>query len=637
MKKVLLGLGLLILLLLASLIAVPFLFKDKIKVLLDQQIANQVNADVRYQSENVDLTVFRHFPNLTLAIDELAIIGQDTFARDTLAYLPALELNLDIMSVISGNEIKVNSVELQRPFINLIVTKGGKANWDIMKPSAETDTMPATESDMKLALEGWKINEGRIIYTDNTLPFVADLKNVNHSGSGDFEKNVFDMQSKTTAEQFTMKYGGVPYLNKVKLDADVTMGMDLNNAVYTFKENQIKLNDFLMGFAGNIAMPTEDIALDLTFNTKDADFKSLLSLVPGMYADNFEKVKTEGKMSFQGFLKGVSSETSVPGYGVDVQVQDAMFQYPDLPQAARNIAIDMSVKNPDGQDQSLNVDVRKFHLDLGKNPVDATVKIQGLAPMLVDGNVKAKINLEEITKVVPVEGMTLRGLLNVDATAKGTYSETQMPVTQAILALTDGYVKSKDFPAPIEQLTVNGVVNNATGQANDTRINIERFKMLLDGEPLEGRVSVIGLDKSLIDADIKGTLDLTKLTKIFPLEDMTVAGRINADVKANFNMADIEAERYGNVKMSGNTQINNLNFVSKDLPQGMKIAKADMTFNNEQLQVKEMNGSLGKSDFQANGILRNYLGYALEENQSLKGTLSVNSNRFDVNEWMVEE
>ena len=73
--------------------------------------------------------------------------------------------------------------------------------------------------------------------------------------------------------------------------------------------------------------------------------------------------------------------------------------------------------------------------------------------MFLDGNVKANVNLEEMTKVMPIQDLTLRGALAVDASAKGTYSKTQMPVMQAALNLTNGYVKSKDFPAPIEKLS----------------------------------------------------------------------------------------------------------------------------------------------------------------------------------------
>ena len=261
----------------------------------------------------------------------------------------------------------------------------------------------------------------------------------------------------------------------------------------------------------------------------------------------------------------------MPGFGTDLKVTNAMFKYPDLPQAATNINVDMSVDNKDGIVNNTNMEVRQFHLDLGKNPVDAKAVINGLDPMKLDGNLKANIDLNEMTKVFPVEGMTLRGLLKVDANAKGTYSKTQMPVVTANLNLTNGYVKSKDFPAPIENLNALVNVLNTTGNTDDTEIRIENFKMLLEGEPLAGRVYVKGIDKPIFDADVKGTIDLTKMTKIFPLEGMKLTGRIKADIKTKGKMADIEAGKYGNITSSGSMNVNNLTFVSTDLPQGMKV------------------------------------------------------------------
>jgi hypothetical protein len=150
-------------------------------------------------------------------------------------------------------------------------------------------------------------------------------------------------------------------------------------------------------------------------------------------------------------------------------------------------------------------------------------------------------------------------------------------------------------------------------------------------------VLVQGIDKPAFDGQIKGILDLTKLTKIFPLEDMTVSGRINADVAAKGKMSDIEAEKYNNVTANGTMAISNLNFVSKDLPQGIKISSADAVFNNERIQLNNMKGFLGKSDIQASGTVSNYLGYALAENQPLRGNFNLVSNNFNVNEWMVDE
>ncbi|UOR04902.1 AsmA family protein [Hymenobacter aerilatus] len=639
MRKFLIGLLIFVVVLVAALAAAPFLFKDKIQAAFDKQLAAHVAAKVEYDPSKISVSLFRDFPNLALSVENLRIIGQDSFARDTLAYLPALRVGMDLMSVVSGDQIKVKSVVLDEPDISLRVLKSGRANWDIfLSDSAAAAKTDVDTSAVSVAIKGWQINNGHLRYNDQSIPFAMEARHVNHSGSGDFEQNIFDMASQTTADGFRMTYAGANYISNAKLDADVTMAMDLDKMLFTFKDNKVKLNDFPAQFAGSVGLPNAtDITYDMTFKALETDFKNVLSVVPGMYSEQFKDINTTGKIAFDGYLKGVQNDLRMPGYGVNLQVKDGMFKYPQLPEAARNINVDMVVDNPSGFTNNVKVNVKQFHLDLGKNPIDGNVAIDGLEPMKVDGRVKANVDLAEMTKVYPVEDLTLRGRLFVDAVGKGTYSKTQMPVVNAKMNLTNGYVKSKQFPAPIQNLTLNGTVTNTTGQVNDTRINIPQFKMLLDGEPLEGRLAAQNIDKPVFDADIHGTVDLTKITKIFPLEGMTLTGRLTGNVAAKGSMADVEAERYQNVKASGTVNASNVTYKSTDLPQGMRITKATATFNNDQIVLKDMAGFVGSSDIAASGTISNYLGYLFTPGQSLKGNLTVNSNRFNVNEWMVDE
>ncbi|RNI32334.1 AsmA family protein [Rufibacter immobilis] len=637
MRKVFIGLAIFIVVLLASAALIPVFFKDKIKERLDKEIAKSINARVLYETDNVGLSLFSTFPDLGLSVKELTIIGKDSFQRDTLAYLPNFSLGLDLMSVISGDQIEIKSVQLEEPRLRLLVLKSGKANWDIFIPDTAATPEAQDTTDFKMGINHWEINKGQIVYQDLSIPFGVNAYNVQHTGSGDLAKDIFDMDTKTQAERFTVTYAGTNYIENKKLDADVTLAMDLANAKYTFKDNNFRINDFVLGMAGSIAMPAEDINLDLTFKALETDFRNIFSLVPGVFTEKFKDVKTDGKVAFNGYVKGIFNETSMPGFGVDLKVNNGTFQYPDLPQAARNINIDMSVKNTDGNIDHTLVDVRKLHLDLGKNPIDGRVVIDGLEPMKIDGNLQAKLDLAEITKVFPLEGTTLRGLLAVNAQAKGVYFEKHMPVVTATLNLSNGYVKSSSFPAPLEQVTVAATVANRTGNAADTDIQISRFRMLLDKEPLEGRVAIKNLAQPQFDADIKGVLDLTKLTKIFPIEGTTLSGRLNGNIMVKGKMTDVDAGRYGNVQASGTVQIAQLNYKSTDLPQGMRINSAKATFNNEQVALQQLNGYLGKSDVQMNGTVSNYMGYLFSENQPLRGNFTLRSTSFNVNEWMVDE
>ncbi|TDN36137.1 hypothetical protein E4631_07625 [Hymenobacter sp. UV11] len=637
MRKILLGFLVFVVLLVVGLVAAPFLFKDKLRALADKQIAQRVRAKVQYNPADIDVTLLSTFPDLGLDIKNLRVIGLDSFSRDTLAYLPDLKVGLDLMSVIKGQQIDVKSVTLDQPDIAVKVLKSGRANWDIMISDSAAASKGQDTSSVNLAIQGWKINNGRLRYDDRSIPFSMDARGLNHTGKGDFAKNVFDLTSNTTIDKLTANYNGIDYLTNKQVNADVAMAMDLNKNLYTFKENQVKLNDFPFSFAGAIGLPNAtDITYDITFKALQTDFKNILSLVPGVFNKEFKDVQASGQVAFSGYYKGVQNKLRMPGYGVNLTVTNGRFKYPQLPQEAKNINVAMVVDNPSGFTNNVKVNVSKFHLDLGTNPVDGNVTIDGLEPMKVDGRVKANVNLAEALKVYPVAGLNMRGQLFVDATGKGTYSKTQMPVVNAAIKMTNGYVKSDKFPAPIEDINLSGTVVNSTGQVNDTYVNLPQFHMMLEGEPLDGRLAAHNINSPVFDANVKGTVDLTKITKIFPLQGMTVTGRVSGNIAAAGNMADVDAGRYQNVKASGTVQAKNVTYKSKDLPQGVNISSAAGTFNNNQIVIQSLNGTVGSSDFAANGTVSNYLGYLFTPGQPLRGTMNVTSHNFNVNEFMVD-
>ena len=638
MRKILFGVGAVLLLLAVVLAVAPRLFEGRLRTLADRQLAQRVRARVLYDPANIDVSLLRSFPDLTVNLRELRVVGLDSFSRDTLAYLPNLRVGLDVLSVVRGGAIDVKSIELERPDISLRVLKSGRANWDVVISDSAAAAKGQDTSRVHLAIRGWKVTQGRLRYEDLALPFQMEARGVNHAGQGDFARNVFDLTSHTTAADLDLTYNGVAYVTDKQLEGDVAMRMDLNTRRYTFKDNKIRLNDFPFSFAGSIGLPNAtDITYDLTFKALATDFKTLLSLVPGAYTDRFRNIETSGQVAFDGYYKGTLNALHLPGYGVNLAVTNGRFKYPDLPQAARNINLKMQVDNPSGYTNNVKITIPQFHLDLGPDPVDGSVAIDGLNPMRVDGRVKANVNLAEALKVYPVKDLALRGQLFVDGTAKGVYSKTQMPVVNAAIRLSNGYVKSAKFPAPIENISLSGTVVNTTGQVNDTQVNLPQFRMVLEGEPLEGRLTARNLARPVFDADVRGTVDLTKITKIFPLRGMTVTGRVAGNIAAKGNMADVEAGRYQNVVASGTVRATNVTYRSQDLPQGVRISSGTATFNNNQVALQSLNGTAGSSDFAASGTVSNYLGYLFTPGQALRGNLTVNARNFNVNEWMVDE
>ncbi len=627
--------GTFIVLFLAAAIILPAVFKDDIKAALEKQVAKSVNADVVFSDFNISF--FSNFPNITAGLDDLGVMNREPFAGEILFATDKFEVEVNLADILFSDAMQIKGISLIRPVINIKVLKDGRANYDIAIASADTTT--AEESgDFSFGIDHWEIVDGDVTYDDQSMTFLLAVNGLNHSGSGDFTQNAFDLGTKTLADSLSTSYAGVEYLTDKQVEIDATLNISEDYTKYVFKENKAKVNDFGMQFDGWLKMNENDFGMDLIFNTPDNSFKSLLSLVPGMYTKSFDNIQAEGDLSFSGFAKGTYSEKQMPAFNLTLLVKDAKFKYPDLPTAVNNINLDLLIDNKDGKIENTLVDLKKLHLDFGSNPVDARALITRFYPTNIDANLAAKLNLAELNKMFPMEGLEMKGNYAINLTAKGVYDSLKklIPAIDANMSLANGYVKSADFPIPMEDMHFTSSIKNTSGNMAETFIRVNDFSMLMDGEKLTADLLLQNLDNYTWDLKVKGGIDLEKMTKIFPVEGMTLAGKVKADIQTKGKYSDVQAERYERLPTSGTASLQDFKYITKDLP-AVSLSQASMVFDPEKIALQKMNGTVGKSDFNVTGTVLNYLGFVFGENEVIRGNVNFSSNLFDLNEFMSGE
>lgn len=638
-KKLLIGIGILLVLLVATAIIVPIVFKDDIKAAIDKEISKSVNADVIFDVDNFDLTLFKNFPNATAVISKLGVFNRAPFEGVPLFVVESLEIEVNLRDILFGEELRVKGITLIRPQIDIQVLADGRANWDITYPSTDTVTVVEEGSgSFSFGIDHWEIVKGDISYNDQSIPFAMTLKGLNHTGNGDFNEMEFDLRTNTVADTLSVIYDGVEYISNKQLTADMVLGISEEYSKFTFKENVAKLNDFGLAFDGWFKMNDSSYDMDINYKTDESTFKGLLSLVPGIYSADFGSIETDGNIAFAGLVKGSYSDTQMPAFNLSVKVENGMFKYPDLPTAINNINLDLFVDNKDGVIDNTVVDLKKLHLDFGNNPVDAKLIVENLKNYKMDGNIKARLNLAELNKMFPMEGLEMKGAFSIDATAKGVYDSIKkiIPAINVAMSLKDGYVKSADFPLPIENMQFTSVIKNISGKMAETIIDVKDLSLLMDGEKFVANMNIQNLDDYNWDIKANGGLDLEKMTKIFPMEGMTLVGKVKADIQTKGKMSDVDAQRYERLATSGTASLENFKFTSNDLPYAVTLSQAQAVFDPKKIELKNTVGTIGKSDFSVDGSVSNYIAYIFSPNETIKGNVVFKSNLLDLNEFMTD-
>ncbi|MEM0991736.1 MAG: AsmA-like C-terminal region-containing protein [Bacteroidota bacterium] len=429
--KFLKKLGLVLLLILALLIgaavAIPNLFKDKINTFAKEQVNNNIDAKVDFRE--VNLSFFRSFPNLSFRLSDFSVVGKDEFEGVALMEGENFDVAVDLMSVIRG-ETTVKSIRLTKPNINIYVLEDGKANYDIVSTTDTTSTT-SDNSDFKVELQGYSIEDGRIHYDDKTLGLVTTLANINHSGKGNLSSTIFDLETETEIAYTSLNYDGIAYLDSANVKLDAIFNANLEESKYSIAKNDLYVNALHLQADGFVQLveASDDINLNLSFNAPETEFRELLSLLPNAYTEDFRKVKTDGTFQFNGFARGIYNavKEQYPAFELNLGVKGGELKYPDLPTPINDINTTTQISNPGGSLDATFVDVQKLSLLVGKDPVEAYLKLRTpISDPNIDTRVKANLDLGNLSKAYPLEGVQeIAGKIVADVTAKARQSDIE--------------------------------------------------------------------------------------------------------------------------------------------------------------------------------------------------------------------
>ena len=518
LKKVLKGLGIFLLVTIIALAAAPFLFKDKIKEMIAKTLNENVNANIAF--EDVDLSLFKSFPQANVTIEKLSIVNKAPFEGDTLVYAGETNVTMSIKELFKGEDetMSLESFSAVDGIVNIIINKDGVGNFDIALKEAE-EKKPSDSKPFSLDIQKYGVENLKFSYIDEGSNMKMVLDSIYHEGKGNFAAQKLDLDTKTSAK-LSFEMEKMNYLNNVGITLDAVLGIDLEKSKYEFKDNKALINQLPLEFNGFIQMVEAGQTYDLTFKTPTSDFKNFLGLIPAAYSGDINKVKTTGQFSVDGKVKGNLTETTIPAFDVKIASKNASFQYPDLPKSVKNIVID----------------------------------------------------------------------------------------TQII---------------------------NETGAMNDTYVNLNQLSFAIDQDVFNAKANIRNIaTNALIDAELKGVINLANVTKAYPVKlDKPLTGILKADVKTKFDMQSVEKSQYQNIQNSGTVSLTGFNYEGPEMAKPFKINQAAVAFNPNQIRLNQFDAKTGSSDIQITGGLDNFYGFMFR-NQILKGNFNMTSNNLVVSDFM---
>ncbi len=618
MKKILKITGIIFVALILFILIIPFFFKSQITDLIKNEANKNLNATLNFN--DVGLNLLSSFPNLSLSMNDLSIVNKAPFEGDTVFSSSNLNLSINLISVISGDKIKINSFKMINPKVLVFILKDSTANYKIFPEENKNETTE-NESDGKISvdLESYEIVNGKIAYIDQTSNMVAAINGLNHTGDGDFSQDNFILRTKTDVKELTFEMNNIKFLNRVSAELTMDLDVNLKDMKFILKNNQLKMNNLVLNLDGGVEFPNDELFVDFNFNAPSASFKDILSLVPAIYKNNFADLKANGTANLSGNLKGKSTDDLIPAFNLKINVANADFSYPQLPVPVKNVNVDLTIANNDGIINNTIIDLSKIHFELGKDPFDGRLKVTNIKESpFVDAMMKGVINLDNLKNAIKFENITtLSGIINSDVSFTGNL-QTEQQNYENINA--NGKMKLQNFKYKSIDLKEEVNIPNAELSFTPKKVELKSFS------------TKIG------ESDLSASGELNNLISFF-LADGILVGKLN--VASNyFNMNPFMSEdesttpkKSDSVKISAINIPKNVDFVLSSTIKNLiydnldiKDFKGRLIVKNSKVIMENLSMNLLNGSLAGNGY---YFKDELTENPEVN--FSMNISNFDIN------
>ena len=592
MKKKLKIVGISLLILVALLIASPFIFQSQIKDMVRNYINESVNAKVTF--DDVDLSFIRSFPQANVTLDNLTITNFAPFKNDTLAKVQSLSLDMSIKELFKNateEPIIVNSIAIDNALVNLKTNKEGTVNWDIAKASDTPTTDNNSSSDgFVFDIENYSITNSAFNYLDETNNTIFKITNLNHSGNGTFSGNTSELDTKTEAN-VTFSMEDTEYLSNNSLKLDALIDLDLPNNKYTFKENKALINDLPLEFKGYVQLIEAGQAIDITFENPGSTFKDFLAVIPKTYAKNLDNVDTTGNFKINGVIKGESTETTIPTLDINIVSNNASFKFADLPKRVENININVEIKNNNGlvDDTYVAINTLDFKIDQDQFKSSATIK-NLTKNMLVNANLDGVLNLANLTKAYPIElENELKGILKAKLNTSFDMNAIETNAYERIknngsVSVSDFVFSSADIVNPIN-------ISKASINFNPGTITLDNFIATTGQTDLNATGSINNLLGFLLsDKKLEGNFNVK--SNVFKISDFMIEGGSKAPINQSAEPATaLKIPAFLDCTITADAKtVYYDNLILKDVKGSLKIANETAQLNNVTSSI--FNGNL---------------------------------------------
>ena len=621
---------------LVLMIATPLLFSDTIKEEIKKAANTKLTGELDYSDASVSF--FKHFPSLTLTLTNLELNGSAPYEKEKFITAKEVSFGINVPSLVFSKAISIDEIYLSEAFINVKVSKEGLANYNVYL--ADTTKQETTEksSSTGIRLERIQVKNSTLIYDDLSTKVHFDAFGFNYLGKGNLDQEIFDLYSKTKIEKLNVFYENEPYLMNKKVNGDLITSVNVSSLSLVFEQNNLMINQLPFDFKGRFDFIKDGYNMDFVIKSNNSKLENLFTAFPPKYITWLSKTELKGDTDLFVSLKGkyIASQNLAPDFKMSLKIRDGFINYDKSPFPISNLNLDLSTSLPSLNPELLIVEAKNISLNINQDYLKTNFYVKGMKTPEIDATIATQIDLEKLNKALGAADFDLKGTLSGTGKAKGKYDPTNsiFPITAVNLKLKDGYLKTQYYPNPITNINITTQIDNQKGTFEDLKIKFIPTEFKFEDKPFVIQADLKDFDDLNYDIKAKGTLDVSKIYKVFSQKGLDLDGSIIADLVLKGKQSDAEKGNYSKLHNKGTLEIRNFEVTSDYLQKKFLIKEGIFKINQDKMSFNNFLAAYGQSDFRMNGYLQNVFNFATTTTGVLRGSFTLKSKYINADEFM---
>lgn len=564
-----------------------FIYEDEVKGVIITELNKSLNAEVKIDPKNIDLTILKTFPDCALEFKDIACMEAiKSDHRDTLIFAHSLQLKFDIKDL-WNKKYDINKIHLSDAFCRIKISSKGKPNYIVWKESADK----TTNDSLKFSLEKIEFKNVSVSFSDHKNKVRTEVVLNDIEFSGKFSELNYELKSSGSLLVNKIKVHKTEYLRNKYINYKTAI--QVSNDLYQIDVCDIHLNKMAIDTKGRMVYGDSLSELSLKFNGKNLDIQSVLSLLPESYKSKINDYSSEGNFYASGNLN-YKTEMEV---ALDFGVNNTTIVYE--PKKTKLTNLNATGKFIRDKNQSV-LELKNVSGNLMNDLITGDMVLTDFNDPYLNLNVVGNLNFDNVIQFWPIDTLEkLKGSMlfktkiksKVEELKRNVLSENSLFELEASLHnLVIQFKKQKDST---NIATCDLTAINRSLEVKNLGIKKGKSDLQIDGK-IEGAYNYIMDSKSPLK--VYGNLK-SKLIVVedFLYEETEGSAKTEVDLPDNINFildANIEGLSFGKfnaTNLNGNIELKNKKIlaegVSLQTMDGMAIIDALVDMNGKNMDV----------------------------------------------------